>query len=92
MTEHAQRQYDVKPAPLETDRVSTFCKQWAAPIMLCPLEEYMTPYTDLHDYKKGKVFHVNYNWFKAMEHSNYDPRQSSSKSETMKMEWFRKRL
>lgn len=92
-TDHAQRQYSIEVVPLEKDRVSAFCKQWAAPIMaLSKFDEYIDPYTEFHQPKTGKVYHVNYNWVEAMERSNYDPRQSSASNELVKLEWFVKAL
>ncbi len=82
---------DVFSTSNQKDRVTIFRRQIAAPAFaIAGARNYIHEYNKRHtkDLKTGELFHVNYNWFRAMKQVNFNLLEGTSESGTNRQKLF----
>jgi len=79
------------PAPDQLDRITIFRRLLALPIFsLSGVRTYLNKYNSDHtkDLNSGMVFHVNYNWHRAMQQIGFNLLAGSSENNDYKLKLF----
>ena len=83
----------VQPVPDQSDRVTIYQRLTGAPV--CAMAGFALDYQEYarrHKPKDGEVFHVNYNWFDAMNKVKHDLTKGASASGEQALENWTKAL
>ena len=81
----------VFPTSNQKDRVTIFRRQIASPAFaVAGARSYISEYDKRHtkDLKTGELFHVNYNWFRAMKQINFDLLEGTAESGSIRQKLF----